>query len=147
MTTFFKKMCCDQIPCRFAVHIAHTFGPRPQLLKECDMLQYHWSLLLKLIIEKIATTVNNDNFYSNKRNLSKPFAVSLFKCPIHLLLNQLCRKSVIFYYTTKTCSKTDYRENCNQPPWNKTIFSNRLQFQTIDPESKTLKKLFISQYH
>ena len=80
-------------------------------------------LILKLHIEKIVIFVKNLQLFLNKRNRNKYFAVSHFKCPIQLVQNQICRKSVIFlHFATKTCSKTDYRENCNRPPSEMTTF-------------------------
>ena len=69
--------------------------------------------ILKLIIEKIATSLNNDNFFSNKRILAIYFTDSQFTQPIQLLLSQKCRKKVIFHNNNETYFKTDYRENRN----------------------------------
>ena len=73
--------------------------------------------ILKLIkiIEKIATSLNNNNFFSNKRILFIYFTDSQLTLPIQLVLNQKCLKTAILHSTNKTYFKTDYnyRENCN----------------------------------
>ena len=55
-----------------------------------------------MMIEKIATSLNNDNFFSNNHFLTKPFDDSQFTKPIQLVLNQKSQKSVIFHNTNKT---------------------------------------------
>ena len=65
-----------------------------------------------MIIEKIATSLYNDNFFSNNHILALSFAVSQFTEAIQLVLNQKCRKIARFHNTNKTYFKTDYRENC-----------------------------------
>ena len=55
-----------------------------------------------MIIEKIATSLNNDNFFSNKHILIKSFADSQFRYPTQLVLNQKYRKIAIFHNTNKT---------------------------------------------
>ena len=55
-----------------------------------------------MIIEKIATSLNNDNFFSNKLILAISFADSQFTKPIPLVLNQKCQKTIIFQNTNKT---------------------------------------------
>ena len=54
-----------------------------------------------IIDEKITTSLNNDNFFSNIRILAFSFAESQFTYHIQLLLNQKCRKNAIFHNTTK----------------------------------------------
>ena len=55
-----------------------------------------------MIIEKIATSLNNNNFFSNKHILTKSFADSQFTKAIPLVPNQKCRKIALFHNTNKT---------------------------------------------
>ena len=55
-----------------------------------------------MMIEKIATSLNNDNFFSNNHILTKSFADSQFTKPVQLNLNQKSQKTIIFHNTNKT---------------------------------------------
>ena len=55
-----------------------------------------------MMIEKIATSLKNDNFLSNNHILTKSFADSQFTKLIQLVLNQKCQKTIIFHNTNKT---------------------------------------------
>ena len=54
-----------------------------------------------MMIEKIATSLNNDNFFSNNHIVTKSFADSQFTKPVQLL-NQKSQKTIIFHNTNKT---------------------------------------------
>ena len=51
------------------------------------------------MIEKIANSSNNDNFFSNNQILTKSFEDSQFTWPIQLVIYQKCRKIAIFHNT------------------------------------------------
>ena len=55
-----------------------------------------------MMIEKIATSLNNDNFFSNNHILTKSFDDSQYTKPIQLVLNQKSQKTIIFHNTNKT---------------------------------------------
>ena len=55
-----------------------------------------------MMIEKIATSLNNDNVFSNNHILTNSFAVSQFTKPIQLVLNQKSQKTTIFHNTNQT---------------------------------------------
>ena len=55
-----------------------------------------------MMIEKIATSINNDNFFSNNHILTKSFDDSQFTKPIQLFLNQKSQKTIIFHNTNET---------------------------------------------
>ena len=54
------------------------------------------------MIEKFATSLNNDNFFSNNHILTKSLADSQFTKPIQLILNQKSQKTKIFHNTNQT---------------------------------------------
>ena len=55
-----------------------------------------------MMIEKIAASLNNDNFFSKNHILTKSFADSQFTKPIKLVLNQKSQNTIIFHITNKT---------------------------------------------
>ena len=55
-----------------------------------------------MMIEKIATSLNNDNLFSNNHILTKSLADSQFTKPIKLVLNQKSKNTIIFHNTNKT---------------------------------------------
>ena len=63
---------------------------------------------LKLIIEKIATSFNKDNFLSHIIILTTTFAGLYSTEPKKLALKQKDRAIAVFSYTTKAIFKTDY---------------------------------------
>ena len=80
MITFFKQTHSDQIFCRFTDRIAHKVGPKPEIP---EIPQHHNTTIAqrpisKKIIEKIATSLHNVNFLSNKHILTKFFVDAQF---------------------------------------------------------------------
>ena len=94
MTThFFKQTHFDQIFCRFTVHKDSTTDPRPKIpLKAIPLRPILW-----LIGEKIATSLHNDNFFSNKHILTKSFEDSQFIKTLQLILDQKSQKKLYHY--------------------------------------------------
>ena len=57
------------------------------------------------MIEELATSSNNKNFFSNKHILTKSFADSQFTWPIQLVLKPKHRKNLIFTAPIKSILK------------------------------------------
>ena len=66
-----------------------------------------------MIIAKSATSLNNDNFFSNNPILTISFADSQFTKAIQLVLNQNPGKLHYFTIPMRPNFKNDYSENCN----------------------------------
>ena len=76
-----------------------VLGKKPQ--KKVNLSLYHYDLFLKKIIEKIATSLYNVNFFSNKHILTQSFADSQHKQDIELVLGKKPQKKVnlsVYHY-------------------------------------------------